>query len=203
MTTSHPNLVRTHLATATAALLLLGAGVSSADPANRPHPGKGEIKTLAVDAHYTEPAGSWDGAECSGLSTASPSCGARLTGYATFTGTLYGKEYYDLVSRKVTPDGQIGFDGAGYFTGGVQGCGKGSYTLDMAGSVEMGKYDPVTTSTPASNEWRYRPGSGTGELTNLVSGSGVNHFTVYWSGAVGVAPVFGEGDFTGTIRCRR
>lgn len=189
------------VATVSAALLLLSAGVAWADPAKRPHPGKGEIKTVAVNAHYTEPAGSWDGAACSGLSTGSPTCRARNAGYATFTGTLYGEEYYDLEGT-VTTDRHITYEGPAYVTGGVQGCGKGSYILEITnGYIDMKKYDPVTNSAPGFNEWSYRPGSGTGELTNLISGSGVNHWTIYWSGAAGVTPVEGEGDFTGTIRC--
>lgn len=187
------------VATVSAAMLLLGAGIASAAPAQK---GSGAIKTLAVNAHYTEPAGSF-GAKCSGLPTASATCRATTTGYADYTGTLYGKDYYDL-DGTLTTDGKITYQGPAYFTGGVQGCGKGAYILDITdGYVDMTKYDPVTNSAPGFNKWRYRPGSGTGALKNLVSGSGVNHWTVYWSGAVGLSPVFGEGDFTGTIKCSR
>jgi hypothetical protein len=88
--------------------------------------------------------------------------------------------------------------------GGVQGCGSGTYILDDSdGYIDMTQYNPVTDSAPGFNRWTFRPGSGTGELTNLVSGSGVNNWTFHLSGSLGVTPLEGEGDFTGTITCRR
>ncbi len=62
------------------------------------------------------------------------------------------------------------------------------------------RYQPQRA--PGYNKWQLRPGSGTGELTNLVSGSGEVTWTVHALGLVGGTPVEGEGDLTGTITCR-
>jgi len=69
------------------------------------------------------------------------------------------------------------------------------------GYIDMTRFNPLTNSAPGYNKWRLRPGSGTGELTNLVSGQGENHWTVYFVGTGGDPEKFGEGDFTGTVTC--
>jgi hypothetical protein len=183
----------------TAALLVVGL-ITGIGPAQA----KSQTKTVDVRSHYTEPAGSWDGAQCWGLATFIPECHARNVGHATFTGTMRGDQYYELHGT-VTPDGKITYEGPAYFTGGtIEGCGTGTFILDETkGYVDMSEYDPITDSAPGFNEWQLRPGSGTGELTNLVSGSGVNNWTFHPAGAAGITQLEGEGDFTGTITCQR
>jgi hypothetical protein len=107
--------------------------------------------------------------------------------------------------RIAGPDGKITYDGPDYTDGGVEGCGTGTYILDTYdGYVDMAQFDPLTVSAPGYNKWRLRAGSGTDELTNLVSGEGENRWTVYFARAIaGDADRFGEGDFTGTMTCRR
>jgi len=158
--------------------------------------------TIQVHAHYTEPAGDL-GATC--LLVVTPDCRLRYVGKATFTGTMWGPETFDLQSNDegiATKDGHITYEGHGTITGGVVGCGTGSYTLEGAGYVDMSQFNPVTQSAPGYNTWRLRPGSGTGQLTNLVSGQGVNNWTYYPVGKNGDPNQSGEGDFTGTITCR-
>ena len=176
-----------------------GGGVAQANPSNAPR-----TKTIEVHTRYTEPSGNLDGAECSGIATATPTCRGHYVGPVTFTGTMWGDAHYDQAGW-VTPDGRITYEGPDYITGGVEGCGTGSYILDMndGGYIDMTKFDPLTNSAPGYNTWRLRPGSGTGELTNLVSGQGENHWTAYFAGKGGDPEKFGEGDFTGSITCGR
>lgn len=181
----------------TAAVIgLAGGGVAQARPP--------KTRTIDVHTHYTEPEGDWDGAQCLGLATVTPECRAHNVGTATFTGTMWGDDYYDLTtSTSSQSPGHITYEGPNYITGGVEGCGTGSYIIDdYKGDIDMTKYDPLTNSAPGYNTWRLRPGSGTGELTNLVSGEGVNHWRYYFGGRNGDPEKFGEGDFTGTITCR-
>jgi hypothetical protein len=114
---------------------------------------------------------------------------------------MWGELSYDLTGWG-TADGKLRYEGPDYVTGGVQGCGTGSYIVDdYDGYIDLTKYDPVTNSAPGFNRWRVRAGSGTGQLTNLVSGEGVNYWRDYLAGDAGLAPYLGVGDFTGTITC--
>ena len=158
-----------------------------------------------MHTHYTEPEGHWDGAQCGGLVTVTPECRAHYIGTATLTGTLWGDDSYDLTtSTSSQSPGYITYEGPNYVTGGVEGCGTGSYIFDdYGGKIDMTQYDPLTNSAPGYNIWRLRPGSGTGELTNLVSGEGENHWRIYFGGGKDGDPdQYGVGDFTGTITCR-
>ena len=94
-------------------------------------------------------------------------------GYATVTGTIWGEERYDLTGAdpSALPDGKITFEGTQYMNGGVEGCGTGTYIFEVTeGYIDMNTYDPLTDTAEGYNKWQLRPGSGTGELTNLVSG---------------------------------
>jgi len=180
------------------AIALTSGGVAQAKPSQA-----ARTTTIAVHAPYTEPEGNWDGAHCTGLVAMAPECQGRYVGTATFTGTMWGDDHYDLEGW-ATPDGRITYEGPNYITGGVKGCGTGSYIIeDYDGYIDMTKFDPLTNSAPGYNQWRLRPGSGTGELTNLVSGQGKNVWTVYFAGKDGDPEKFGEGDFTGTVTCGR
>lgn len=158
-----------------------------------------ELKTIAVKAYYKEPPGTPNGASCR---IVTPDCKARYEGWAYFTGTFTGEAYYDLLGW-VQPDGKIRYEGPDYVTGTIKGCGTGTFILDEPyGEVDMTKFDPVTQSAPGYNTWRVRPGSGTGGLEGLVSGSGVNHWRAYPFEQDPVARRFGKGTFTGTVKCR-
>jgi hypothetical protein len=125
------------------------------------------------------------------------------TGHSTDTGTVYGDDYYYLDGELVRPDGKTTYQGFARVTGGVLGCGTGTYVLDITeGTIDWTKLDPITGTAPGSNEWRVRPGSGTGGLTGLVSGEGITMWRVSVTGLAGVTPVEGEGDFTGKVICR-
>jgi len=180
------------------AIALMGGGVAQAEPSHA-----ARTKTIQVVAQYTEPEGHYDGARCWGLVAVTPECKLRYIGTASFTGTLFGPEHYDLYGL-ATPDGRITYEGTAYFSGGITGCGAGSYIIDVEdGYIDMTRFDPLTNSAPGHNNWRVRPGSGTGELTNLVSGQGVTNWTAYFAGKPGSPETFGEGDFTGSITCGR
>ncbi|MGQ0434928.1 MAG: hypothetical protein ACT452_21270 [Microthrixaceae bacterium] len=190
----------------TAAVLVVGliAGIGPAQAKNtRPAP-RAETKTIEVVTHYTEPAGSEAGATCRGGETSKPECRVLFAGNATLTGTMWGDEYYDLTGAdpSALPAGKITYEGTQYMNGGVEGCGTGTYILEVTeGYIDMTTYDPLTDSAEAHNKWQLRPSSGTGELTNLVSGSGELHGRIHVAGAAGITPNFGDGDFTGTITC--
>ncbi len=183
-----------------AALLVVGliAGTGPAQAKTTRHSAQSDTKTIDVHTHYTEPAMQL-GFSCGGIGGAAAECMAHGTGTATFTGTMYGDVYYDMAF----PDGNGDYYGPDYVTGGVEGCGKGSYIIDdYEGSIDWANYDPATNSAPGFNKWRLRAGSGTGQLTNLVSGEGENHWRINFNGQLGLAETMGEGDFTGTITCR-
>lgn len=173
-----------------------------------------DTRTIAVQTHFTEPPSSDYGIQCRGVVTLTPECLAHVYGTTTFTGTLWGSIQYDNygmaeVLRNPTPepDGRpnekVSYEGPDFVTGGVVGCGTGSYIIeDYDGYVDLNRFDPLTHSAPGFNKWRLRPGSGTGQLTNLISGEGVNHWTEYFVGKDGDSQKAGEGEFTGTITCR-
>ena len=182
---------------ATAALVAV-ALIAGTGPAQA----KSRTKTIEVHTHYTEPAAYDYGVQCAGVLTLAPACVAHVYGTATFTGTMWGDVSYDNYGS-ATPDGKLTYEGPDYIDGGVIGCGTGTYIIeDTKGYVDMSQFDPLTNSAPAHNEWHLRAGSGTGELTNLVSGSGENHWREYFVGKDGDSTKAGEGDFTGTITCR-
>lgn len=183
-----------------AALMLAGTGVATASDSNRD---KGHYKTINVRAHYTEPAGGVDGATCAGLVAGSPQCRFYETGRSTFTGTFYGDEHYYLNGELIRPDGTTTYQGFGQLTGGVRGCGTGTFVFDgTEGTIDWTKLDPITGTAPGYNKWHVRPGSGTGGLTGLVSGEGITTWRISVTGTAGVTPTEGEGDFTGKVTCR-
>jgi hypothetical protein len=124
-------------------------------------------------------------------------------------GTFVGGETYSL-SGWPTADGKLHYEGPAYMTGTIVGCGKGTYIVDnWGGWIDFAKHDVMSNapggfggSAPAFNYWRIRPGSGTGGLKGLVSGSGVNHWRDYAAGDAGLSSPEGIGLFTGTITCR-
>lgn len=181
--------------------LVVGIGPAQAKTANLSSHSR--TKTIEVHTHFTEPSGSVDGAQCSGIVTLTPDCRGYYDGPATFTGTMWGDAYY-RTQGWVTPDGNIRSEGYDEVTGGVQECGTGSYVIEVYdGYIDMTQFDPLTNSAPAYTKWRLRPGSGTGQLTNLVSGEGEIYWREYFVGKGGDPAKAGEGDFTGTITCRR
>jgi len=182
---------------AAAVISLAGSGAAQAHSP--------QLSTVTVHTHYTEPDGTYDGAQCGGLGALKPECHVHYLGRATFTGTMYGDVSFDLTTPTASQSpGHITYEGPDNITGGVVGCGTGSYVIvDSNGDIDMTKYDPITNSAPGYNTWKLRPGSGTGELTNLLSGEGENHWREYFSGKPGAPDTYGEGDFTGTITCRR
>lgn len=158
-------------------------------------------RTIQVHAHFTEPAGNI-GVTCL---LVTPDCRMRYAGTSTYTGTFWGHETNDLHSTDegvVTPGGHLTYEGDAVLTGGIVGCGTGSFTFYGKGFIDMSRYDPITNSAPGYNDWHIRPGSGTGQLTNLVSGGGDGHWTYYSVGKNNDPNQSGEGDFTGTITCR-
>jgi len=190
----------------TAAFLVAGliAGVGPAQAKHTRPARQAETKTFEVNTHYTEPSGSMAGAKCGSGETFTPECHTLFGGEATFTGTMWGDERYDLQGPipLALPDGKMAYEGTAYIDGGVVGCGTGTYILEATeGYVDMTTYNPVTDSARGFNKWHLRPGSGTGELTNLISGSGETHWEMHGLGAAGIG-YFGDGDFTGTITCR-
>ncbi|HUR76988.1 MAG TPA: hypothetical protein VMZ22_03495 [Acidimicrobiales bacterium] len=194
----------------TAALLVVAliAGIGPAEAHKSRPVAPSRTKTIEVRSHYTEPAGDEAGAKCLGGATSTPECRVLFGGDATVTGTMWGDEEYDLSGGdpSALSEGKIAFEGTMYMNGGVEGCGTGTYILEATeGYIDMTTYDPLTDSAEGFTKWRLRPGSGTGELTNLVSGSGELHGEIHWAGgnAASITPHFGEGDITGTITCRR
>ncbi len=192
---------KTGVAVAAMALLLaIPLQAQAKSTANR---GTGSrTTTIQVHAHYTELPGDL-GATC--LLVVTPDCRLRYAGKSTYTGTMWGRESYDIQSSDegiATKDGHLTYEGHGTITGGIVGCGTGSYTFYGKGYIDFSRFDPVTQSAPGYDTWRLLPESGTGQLTNLVSGHGVNNWTFYAVGKNGDPKQSGEGKETGTITCR-
>ena len=158
-----------------------------------------------MKSRYTEPGSQVGGFGCHGLESPPPridTCRGNAVGPVTFTGTMHGDATYDE-SGWVEPDGTIRYDGADYVDGGIKGCGKGRYVIEtFDGYIDMKRYDPATNSAPGFNAWRVRAGGGTGEIGSVIGGHGVNHWRAYFGWYAGMSVHFGEGTFTGTIRCR-
>lgn len=177
---------------------------SVADASVMPRPA-GTVRTFPVDTYYTEYAEQVDGFGCGGLATSAPGCDATVRGEAKFTGSVAGNERFTCstdAAHALTPEGHLTYTCVGYFTGSIRGCGSGSFIFDNPnGYIDLSKYDPQTNTSPAYNDWSYRRGSGTGNLQNLVSGSGVNHWTEHFDGEVDSSKYSGTGHFTGTISC--
>lgn len=142
--------------------------------------------------------------KCLAGGTPTPHCRVLFGGKATFTGTLWGQGDYDLegTDPAALPEGKITYEGSELITGGVKGCGRGTYIIDATeGYTDMTTYDPLTDSAEGYSKWQVRPGGGTGDLTNLVSGSGELRWKMHVKGFANITH-FGEGDLTGAITCR-
>jgi hypothetical protein len=170
-------------------------------------PASSAIKTFNVDSYYTEYAESVDGAGCSGLSTSGPVCYATVRGKATFTKSIKGVQDFVCgtdAAHALTPDGKLTYTCTGVvFTATLEGCGSGTIIADETGGyIDLAKYNAKTDSAPAFNRWKIRGGSGTGQLQDVVSGSGENHWMEHLKGEVDPMVYSGTGHFTGTISCR-
>jgi hypothetical protein len=172
------------------------------------------LNTIVVNAPYTEPASQVDGVQCLGLGQTSPDCRVAYAGASTWSGgTFTADEHFELTGL-ATPDGKLTFEGAGYMTNAtIAGCGTGepgTFIMDgWGGYIDFARFDPTNNlpggvggSAPGFIFWRIRPGSGTGGLTGLVSGEGVNFWRIYNQGTAGAGGPEGIGLFTGTITCR-
>lgn len=169
----------------TAPLVLIGPTLASARAKE-----KKELRTIPVDAYYTEPEGQTStGGNC-------PSDQGRYTGHSDFTGPAFtGRAEYDLCTS-IDEAGNLTYYGTEVVTGSVQGCGSGSFELAIEdGKIYTSEFNPLTQSVRGFNTWSIT--GGTGGLSGLVSGSGNNDWTNY--------PLdskrFGEGRFTGTVTC--
>jgi len=182
-----------------------GTNVDQANSA-RPQQSGTHLVTIDVSTDYTEPADNVDGFGCRGLSFEQPSCSWSATGDATFTGTFFGDSPFDCSSElpSFTADGKLMFTCNDYVSGGVVGCGTGSFVVeDPYAYIDFSKYDPATNTAPGYNTWNIRPRSATGTLADhLVSGAGENHWTFYTKGELGLQHDSGRGHFSGRITCR-
>lgn len=182
---------------------------ASAHPAIETHhasePGTNLI-SIDVSSEYTEPPMNVDRFGCRGFASNAPACSWGVTGVATFTGTIWGNAPFECSSDlpTATPDGKLLYTCSDYVTGGVDGCGTGSFVVEAPyGYLDLAKYDPVTNTVPGFNTWTIRPNSATGTLADhLVSGHGENHWTYFVNGQLGLQRDMGRGHFSGTITCR-
>jgi hypothetical protein len=133
-----------------------------------------------------------------------------VTGAARWTGTFVGEAEFEL-DAWFDPEKEAvhlyyegwGNQGNRFVDVLIEGCGRGGFHMEeWDGDIDYTRLDPVKDTAPGFNRWRVRPGSGTGDLVGL-EGEGVNNWTTH----VGNHPTaqygnYGEGVFTGSLRCR-
>lgn len=162
------------------------------------------LKTFPVEAHYREPPGTYDGVGCNTQWLREPETWSACRLYYSIPstwdrGTFLGDARTELLAWQ-DPDRKLRYEGFEYVTGEIVGCGKGSFIIEIPyGYVDFAEYDAATGTAPGFNDWHIRPGSGSGGLSGLVSGSGQNHWT---SRATAQDETFGDGTFTGSVTCR-
>lgn len=165
--------------------------------------GQTKLRTVNVIAQFKEKALTLDGVDCrpsAAQRSVQEVCKLHLVGPSTFTGTIDAKVSLDYLAW---PDGvNLRYTGTDYIVGSVAGCGTGSFVIDYPeGLVNQDRFNPMTQGEPGWNTWVLRKGSGTGGLTNLVSGSGEMYFTAYPLRGHDQSETFANGDITGTFTC--
>ncbi|HUR77910.1 MAG TPA: hypothetical protein VMZ22_08175 [Acidimicrobiales bacterium] len=177
------------------ALVLLAAAVVAVAPgASASHgPASGII---TINSHYDDDGALITPHTCStatpGLCQFTYASMPKWTG--TFTGTSSNHAYgsFDPMTQEVHG---VVWEYFPEVT--VAGCGKG--TMMWRGEIEMtpGEQDPTTGGMVGHGTWTYVAGSGTGDLTKIVSGTFTSDHVVF-------KPPFMENhdDAVGTLICR-
>ncbi|MEA2644971.1 MAG: hypothetical protein QOE92_54 [Chloroflexota bacterium] len=120
---------------------------------------------------------------------------AFYSGTSTLTGTFEGTGRFcgrtsDGVIRQ---DGNVPFLETDLFTGTVQGCGKGSVTYTVNGTVGA-KPMVATQGLPTDEDWQIVARSGIAGLSGLVSGGGHDVGQINADSSI-------DTDFTGAVQC--
>ena len=209
MTTTRATHKRAVIAAFVAVLMgVPGARSAEAEPAE---PGGWKTKTVEVNSPYEDhhPV-SGDGIKCFGFAASDPQCRFIVTGAARWTGTFVGEAEFELDAWYDPQEGAghlfyegWGVQGNRFVDVFIEGCGRGGFHMEeWDGVIDYTQLDPVNDTAPGYNKWRVRPGSGTGDLVGL-EGEGENNWVTHTANT----PVtdrgnYGEGVFTGTLRCR-
>jgi len=166
----------------------------------------GRVRTFTLEASYTEPPDTPDGAGCNGMgldrpmpTVATDTCRLALNGKSLFTGGIEGRETYNL---DVWPDarGGLGYEGPVTFDATVLGCGKGTFQMQVSeGFLDYTSFDPATRGVKGHNFWWVLPATATGELAGrLLGGSGETNWTHH---PLSTSSDFGVGTFSGILIC--
>jgi hypothetical protein len=148
-----------------------------------------------VDSRFTDP-GQLTGMRGASCGVAQPGvCEFSFTGHSTVTGSLSGWTDYAMWGHGNT-DGSMSYSTRETFTGTVSGCGRGTFDfVSEGGRIEPGPSSEDPSGQRVHAPWTLVPGSGTGDLVGLVSGSGVLEGVAYPDTST-------RGRWTGVLRCR-
>ncbi|WP_281918944.1 hypothetical protein [Nocardia sputorum] len=123
--------------------------------------------------------------------------GVALEGHAAVTGGWQGDAVYTACFYIGLPKLPVGieyFYGTETFTGSVDGCGNGTMTYRLTDGYVSPDVDTATGRRSGQQKWRISPDGGSGDLTNVRSGSGAAQFIISATGE-------NDGTFTGELRC--
>lgn len=121
-------------------------------------------------------------------------CEVEYAGHSVVSGTLSGFTDYTAWLRP-HPDGTTSYWTRETFTGTVAGCGTGTFEFLISDGT-VGSPGPDNGFTfPLHGTWTLVPGSGTGALTALTTGSGDETGTSY-------ADTSTVGQLTGQLTCQ-
>lgn len=186
-----------------ATLVAVGLFQTASAPA-APHRAKTVLRTIDVQTEYRMPPGTVEAPVCDG--TAPAPCYFPIRGTETMTGTFAATGTWTgrVWPRTDPPDGDMGFDGLNFMRGTIAGCGSGSFTyVDVDGTLFTSRFDPLTQSFPARNQWVILPGSVTGELAErFVSGHGEQRWRSFPFNQDPAREDWGGGTITGEVVCR-
>jgi hypothetical protein len=178
---AHPRFKRlAQVLAAGAVLALVGtAPVASAAP----------LRTVPVFAHF-------DDAGVVTPSTIPCDGGQAVHGHATFGGhtgdTWTGTADYDFCLKPGPVANTLVYSGTGTFTGTARGCGTGSMGYEVRNGFVDQQQNP--TAPNGFEEWRVRPGTGTGGLAGVTAGQGVGVYTIF-------PTLANNGIFAGSLTC--
>lgn len=174
-------------------LALIGVVLSLIGPAaGAETQGAAQEQTVPIDATFGG-YGKFEKVDC--LSVPG-TCEFYLRGHAEVSGSRVGT-VLSLLHGHFTPEGFV-YTGFDYFTGMIVGCGVGSVTHSEKGIIR----DLVLLPLPnvgfgGFQEWAVVPGSGTGGLAGVSSGSGIDTFVIRPDGT----RLYGGGRAVGSTTC--
>jgi hypothetical protein len=116
------------------------------------------------------------------------------SGNSTITGTFQGTgRFCGHTTGAPDAQGRVRFVEIDVFTGAVRGCGRGSVTYQVEGTVGL-LPDASRGGLPTEEDWQIVPRSGTGGLRGVLSGGGHDKGELNPDGSI-------DTDFVGRVTC--